>query len=141
MTQPTIEISVDKSKMDVDLIQGFLSKSYWAEGRTIEQVRATIDNSIPFGLFFNGQQIAFARVVTDRVVFAYLMDVFVVPEHRGHGYASRLLKYILNYPEIARVQTWLLKTKDAHPLYEKMGFVVVNDAERWMIRSVDEPSR
>ncbi len=98
----------------------------------MEQVRVSIDNSIPFGFFLDGEQIGFARVLTDRTAFAYLLDVFVVRTQRNNGYATMLMKYILEFPEFVGVHTWLLKTKDAHSLYERFGFSAVDDAERLM---------
>ena len=132
MTDSKIDISTDRAKLDLPMIHGFLTKTYWADGRTMEQVRVSIDNSIPFGLFLDGEQIGFARVLTDLAVFAYLLDVFVVRSHRNNGYATMLMKYILEFPEFVGVDTWLLKTKDAHSLYERFGFSVVDDAERLM---------
>ncbi|MEM7312558.1 MAG: GNAT family N-acetyltransferase [Planctomycetota bacterium] len=131
----TIEITSDPNRMDVATIHGFLSGTYWAQGRTREQVAQTIRHSVPFGLFLDGQQTGFLRVVSDQTVFAYLMDVFVLPEYRGNGYARRLLSHAMDDDRFTDVSTWLLKTKDAHGLYERLGFVVVPDAERYMVRT------
>lgn len=129
-----VEIRTDPSSFDLQMIADFLSHTYWAEGRTTEQVRATIENSDCFGAFITDQQIGFARVVTDRVAFAYVMDVFVLPEHRNQGHATTLMQYILDYPALADVQNWLLKTQDAQSFYERFGFQAVVDAERMMSR-------
>jgi hypothetical protein len=72
-----ITVSKDKSKLDVPFIQNFLKDIYWAAGRTMEEVQRTIDASVCFGIYLDGKQIGFARVITDYVVFAYLMDVFI----------------------------------------------------------------
>jgi hypothetical protein len=80
-----ISISTDKAKLDVPFIQHFLKDIYWAAGRTIDEVQRTIDASFCFGIYLDGKQIGFARVVTDYVVFAYLMDVFIDEAHRGKG--------------------------------------------------------
>jgi N-acetylglutamate synthase-like GNAT family acetyltransferase len=130
-----IEISSDRNRMDISLIHDFLTRTYWAEGRSVSQVRRSIEHSIPFGLFLNETQIAFARVVSDQTVFAYLMDVFVVPEQQGFGYAQRLLKHIMSRPEFSSVGTWMLKTRDAHGLYEKLGFQQVDEPELWMVKT------
>lgn len=127
------EISTDPSRLDLAMIQRFLSQTYWAEGRTIEQVRATVENSVPFGIYLDNRQIGFARVVSDRVVFAYLMDVFILPEHRGNGYAAQLMQYVLDCEELSQVKTWTLKTRDSQFLYEKFGFTAMDDAERLMV--------
>ena len=132
-----LEIHTDPASFDLQMITDFLSQTYWAEGRTTEQVRTTIENSHCFGAFIAGEQIGFARVVTDRVAFAYLMDVFVLPEHRNQGHATTLMQYILDYPEFADIHNWLLKTRDAQSFYERLGFQTVVDAERMMSRRHD----
>ena len=129
-----IEITTDPASFDVQMIRDFLSATYWAEGRTTDQVRTTIENSHCFGAFIADRQIGFARVVTDCVAFAYVMDVFVLPEHRNQGHATTLMQYILDYPEFAGIQNWLLKTRDAQSFYERFGFQAVVDAERMMSR-------
>ena len=68
-----IRISTDKDKLDISFIHKFLTNTYWAKGRTMEEVKTTIENSYCFGIYSNGKQIGFARVVTDYVVFAYIM--------------------------------------------------------------------
>ena len=117
-----IVVSTDKSKLDVPFIQNFLKDIYWAAGRTIEEVQTTIDASFCFGIYLDGEQIGFARVVTDYVVFAYLMDVFIDEKHRRKGYSSILIDAMMKEPELRQVKIWRLATSDAHFLYEKFGF-------------------
>ncbi|HDL01382.1 MAG TPA: N-acetyltransferase, partial [candidate division Zixibacteria bacterium] len=116
-------ISTDKSKLDIEAIHDYLcNKSYWAKGRSFENVRKSIDNSICFGLYDSENKIlGFARVVTDKVVFAYLMDFFIFDEYQGDGLGKKLAKYIIEYPEL-QVRLWFLATDSAHGLYEKFGF-------------------
>ena len=130
-----IEITSDPQRMDLAVIHEFLSQTYWARGRTLDQVAQTIRHSVPFGLFLDGHQIGFLRVVSDQTVFAYLMDVFVLPEHRGNGYARQLLSHAIQDERFVGVSTWMLKTGDAHGLYAQHGFVVVPDAELYMVRT------
>src|SRR5437763_7677158 len=127
------EISTDRSRLDRELIHRFLSEeSYWAKGRPREIVDRSIENSVCFGVYEgDGEQVAFARVVTDRSTFAWLADVFVVPEHRGQGLGKRLVETILSDPELAGVKRWLLGTADAHTLYSRYGF---GQKERFMSR-------
>jgi len=132
-----VEISNDPARLDLPMIHRFLTQTYWAEGRTIEQVQMTIDNSLPFGLYLDGNQIGFARVVTDRVAIAYVMDVFVLPEYRRQGYATMLMQYVLACPELGQVKTWYLKTRDARGLYEKLGFKSTDGDNRMMVRIAD----
>ena len=131
-----IIISTDKNKLDIPLIYSFLSKSYWAKGRTSAQVEKSIENSRCYGMYLNGEQIGFTRVVTDKVVFAYLMDVFIVENQRGKGYATQLMNAILEDEDIAQVQNWFLRTNDAQPFYAKFGFSELEHPERTMIRQV-----
>ncbi len=127
-----ITISTDKTKLDVPFIQDFLKDIYWASGRTIDEVQTTIDSSFCFGIYLNDVQIGFARVVTDYVVFAYLMDVFIAEEHRGKGYSSVLIDSMMNEPVLKNIKIWRLATSDAHFLYEKFGFKALAHPEKMM---------
>ena len=127
-----VSVSTDKNKLDVAFIQQFLKDIYWAAGRTIEEVQITIDNSFCFGIYLNDKQIGFARVITDYVVFAYLMDVFIVEEHRGKGYSSILINSMMTEPKLKEVKIWRLATSDAHFLYQKFGFTALGNPEKMM---------
>ncbi|MBU2996210.1 GNAT family N-acetyltransferase [Cellulophaga baltica] len=134
----SLVFSTDKSKLDVHKIQQYISnESYWGEGRSVEDVEITITNSFCFGLYAeNGNQIAFTRVVTDHILFAYLMDVIVFTEFQGNGYGKQLINYVMTHELIKKVKTVALKTKDAHGLYERHGFKKVGDSKFWM--SIDK---
>ena len=127
-----ITISTDKTKLDVPFIQHFLKDIYWAAGRTLDEVQTSIDHSFCFGIYLNDQQIGFARVITDYVVFAYLMDVFIVEEHRGKGYSSLLIENMMKEPVLRNIKIWRLATKDAHFLYRKFGFNELANPEKLM---------
>jgi GNAT superfamily N-acetyltransferase len=127
-----ITVSTDKNKLDVPFIQHFLKDIYWAAGRTIEEVQTTIDHSFCFGIYLDEKQIGFARVITDYIVFAYVMDVFITEEHRGKGYSSILVDAMMKEPQLKQVQVWRLATADAHYLYEKFGFSPLAKPERMM---------
>ncbi len=127
-----IVVSTDKSKLDVPFIQNFLKDIYWAAGRTIDEVQTTIDASFCFGIYLDDKQIGFARVVTDYVVFAYLMDVFIDSNHRGKGYSSILIEAMMKEPQLQQVKIWRLATSDAHFLYEKFGFTPLAHPEKMM---------
>ena len=129
-----IEVSDDPSKLDVPLIHDYLcNRSYWGRGRTLKQVKESIDNSICFGAYADSQFAGFTRVVTDKVAFAYVLDLFVLEEFREQGISRKLVEAMLEHPELQTVN-WLLGTNDAHGLYEKYGFKVVNDPHRLMRR-------
>ena len=128
-------ISTDRARLDVPFIHNFLSKdSYWAQGRPIETVRRSIENSLNFGLYQGEQQIGFARVVTDYATFAWLADVFVVDAHRGRGLGKWLVEVIISHPELQKFRRWVLATKDAHEIYRQFGFIELRRPERWMER-------
>jgi N-acetylglutamate synthase-like GNAT family acetyltransferase len=131
-----IIVSDDKSKLDVELIHKFLTTSYWAEGRTIEQVKNSIKHSICFGVYKDDKQIGFARVLTDCTVFAYLMDVFILEEFRGNGFSKFLLNTIFEDDRFKSVKKWMLATRDAHSLYAQFGFGQIRNAERLMEKVV-----
>jgi len=130
-----ITISTDKTRLDIKLIHEFLTKSYWAEGRSLEQVKISIDNSLCFGIYLRDEQIGFARVLTDKVVFAYLMDVFILDKYRGKGYSKMLLNKIFANRELQSVGKWFLATQDAHGLYKQFGFKEIENPEKLMSRT------
>jgi GNAT superfamily N-acetyltransferase len=127
-----ITVSTDKSKLDVPFIQHFLKDIYWAAGRTIAEVQTTIAHSFCFGIYLGDKQIGFARVITDYVVFAYVMDVFITEEYRGKGYSSLLIDNMMNEPQLKNIQIWRLATTDAHFLYRKFGFKELAHPEKLM---------
>jgi GNAT superfamily N-acetyltransferase len=128
-------ISTDKSKIDVEAVHDYLcNRSYWAKGRSLERVQKSIDNSICFGLYdADKNMLGFARVVTDKVVFAYLMDFFIFEEYQGKGLGTKLVKHIVEQPDL-QVRLWFLATKTAHGLYKKFGFSGLDDPERYMFK-------
>lgn len=135
--QDKIYFSDNRNDMDLQLIFNVLKNSYWASSRTFEEQKLAIENTLCFGLFKNNKQIAFARVMTDKVFFAYLLDVFVVEEEQGKGYSKLLIDKILNYSVLKNVDKWILATKDAHSLYKKFGFGEVKKPEMLMEKLSD----
>ena len=131
-----ITVSTDKSKLDVPFIQSFLKDVYWAAGRTMEEVKIAIDSSFCFGIYLEEKQIGFCRVITDYVVFAYVMDVFIDGNHRGKGYSSILINAMMTEPELQQVKIWRLATSDAHFLYKKFGFNSLAHPEKMMEKIV-----
>jgi GNAT superfamily N-acetyltransferase len=126
------EISTERSRLDITLIHDFLSSSYWAKGVPRSVVEKSIEHSLCFGAFLDDRQVGFARVITDFATFAYLADVFVIPEHRGRGVSKLLLRAILGHPELQGLRRFLLATRDAHGLYAQFGFQPLAQPENFM---------
>lgn len=131
-----ITVSTDKSQLDVVFIHNFTKDIYWAAPRTMEEVQLCIDNSFCFGIYLDDQQIGFARVITDYVVFAYVMDVFIDEKHRGNGYSSILIDTMMQEPALGQIKIWRLATTDAHFLYRKFGFKSLAHPEKLMEKVV-----
>jgi GNAT superfamily N-acetyltransferase len=119
---PGYEIDADKSRLNIDLIHKFLAASYWSEGIPREIVLKSIQESDCFGVYKSGEQVGFARVISDHATFAYLADVFVIPEEQGRGLGKWLMATIMNAAQYRNLRRWLLATKDAHELYRQFGF-------------------
>jgi GNAT superfamily N-acetyltransferase len=116
------EIDTDKARLDREAIHGFLVASAWAEGIPQPVLARAIEHSIAFGLYRDRRQVGFARVVTDQATFAYIADVFVLPEERGKGLGRWLVETVLAHPELQGLRRWLLGTRSAHGLYRRCGF-------------------
>lgn len=120
--QDGFDISTDRTRLDLELMQDFLSQTYWAKGITREAIEKCVAGSLCFGLYEGTAQIGFARVVTDKATFAYLADVFVLPEYQNRGLGSFLLTAIKSHPNLQSLRRMLLFTKDSHAFYSKLGF-------------------
>ncbi len=139
-------VSTDPAKLDLGAIHGFLAQSYWASTRSREAIERTLAHSLCFGVYAIGEvdaagtsgepcrQVGFARVVTDYTTFAWLCDVFVAEEARGHGLGKQLVETVLAHPELQGLRRWVLATRDAQELYRRFGFTDLADPTRWMER-------
>lgn len=128
-------VSTDLSRLDVSMIYRFLSEeSTWAVGIGRDVVERAIDNSLCFGGYVDGRQVAFARVVTDYATFGNLADVFVLPAYRGRGYGIRLLQAVMDHPSLQGLRRFTLATADAHALYRRFGFTAPTRPELLMER-------
>jgi GNAT superfamily N-acetyltransferase len=133
MNMTSIEISTDRGRLDVAMIHAFLADdSYWVPGISRSSVEKCIKHSLCFGVYTDNRQIAFARVVTDYVRYAHLLDVFVLPEFRGRGLGKLLMSNILSHPELGTIARYTLGTQDAHGLYAQYGFTAIAIPERQM---------
>lgn len=125
-------VSSDPSHLQLDVVHRFLARSYWARGIPQEVVARSIAGSITFGLYLRGDQVGFARVISDCATFAYVADVFVLEPHRGRGLARWMMECILETPELQGLRRWLLVTRDAHDLYRSVGFSAASQPEGFM---------
>jgi len=140
MNHPVIEsrregyvISTDKARLDIDAIHAYLTRSYWSPGIPKAVVERAIAGALCFGLFTEaGNQVGFARMITDAVTFAYLADVYVLEEHQGKGLGKWLIETILAHPSLQGLRRILLATRDAHGLYEQYGFKPLAKPEGFM---------
>lgn len=115
-------LSAEPGDQQAERIHAFLTRCYWSEGISLELVRRSMAGSLCFGIFKEGLQVGFARVVTDRATFAYLCDVYVLEELRGRGLGTWLMESVVAHPDLQGLRRFTLVTRDAHELYEKFGF-------------------
>lgn len=126
-------ISSDPTRLDLDVIHGFLANCYWAKGIPRDTVARSIEHSLCFGVYDStGQQVGFARVVSDFATVAYLGDVFILESHRGRGLSKWMMECITAHPSLQGLRRWILLTRDAHALYAKFGFTPVAKPDRYM---------
>jgi GNAT superfamily N-acetyltransferase len=126
-------ITTDQNFLDLDMIHNYLcNESYWSKGITIDRVQRSIENSMCFGIYKHDKQVGLARVITDKAIFAYLCDVFILDEYRGNGLSKWLLQTILAHPELQGLKRWTLATLDAHGLYKQFGFSPLGTPGNWM---------
>ncbi len=115
-------IDTDLARIDFDFVHAYLTRSYWSEGVPLDVVVSAARHSIVWGVYEGESQVGYARVVTDRATFAWLCDVFVIEEHRGKGYGEWLVRTVVKHPALSGLRRFSLGTRDAHSLYEKVGF-------------------
>jgi GNAT superfamily N-acetyltransferase len=122
----------DPSEFDTDAIHAFLAGTYWSPGIARAVVERAIAGSLCIGVLDGGRQIGFARLVTDRATFAYLADVYVIPEYRGLGVSHAMLTRLFAHPDLQGLRRIMLVTRDAHGLYEKFGFTPLKKPQNVM---------
>ena len=128
-----LEFDCDPARLDRDMIHHYLSQqSYWAAGLPRDIFERSLASSLCFGAYADGQQVAFARMITDQATFAYLADVFVLPQWRGQGISKALMAFIMAYPGLQNLRRMMLATADAHGLYAQYGFTALSSPQRMM---------
>lgn len=140
------EITSNPTDLDLKVIHAFVSESYWAKNMPMATLKKAISNSLVFGVYkTSGEQVGFARVVTDKATFAYLADVFVLEECRGLGLSKLLMQSVCAHPDLQGLRRFMLATSDAHGLYSQFGFTQVENPEIlmqiWQPKIYDESAR
>jgi GNAT superfamily N-acetyltransferase len=131
------EIDDDPGRVDLDAVHAFLAQeAYWSRGIPRDVLSRAIAGSLNFGLYHDGSQAGFARVVTDKATFAWLCDVYVLAEHRGRGLGHWLVQTVLDHPDLQGLRRFLLATADAHQVYAECGFEPLADPKPWMSISI-----
>lgn len=121
-------------QIDTDEVVSLLKTTYWANKRSKEQIRKSMEHSSCYGIYLDDEQklVGFARVISDFATTYYLADVVIDQAYRHQGLGKALVSYIVSLPEYTGLRGLLL-TKDAHGLYEKYGFETVDG--RAMVKS------
>jgi ribosomal protein S18 acetylase RimI-like enzyme len=118
-------ITTEVGELDLDAIHAYLTRSYWCEGISKELVAKAMAGSLCFGLLEGRRQVGFARAVTDRATYAYLCDVYVLEDYQGRGLGTWLMRELMTHPDLQGLRRLGLVTRDAHRLYEKLGFTAL----------------
>ena len=127
-------ISADPVRLDSRAIHAYLTGSYWSEGIPQDVIQRALKNSFCIGAYTtDGSQVGLVRIITDYATYAYLCDVYVLESHRRRGLAKAMVKFGMEIPELQGLRSWNLRTRDAHGVYEELGFKVVDNPEGYMI--------
>ena len=130
------EISTAHARLDMAFVHGELARTYWSPGIPRAVVEKAAENSMVFGIYrASGEQVGFARLVTDNATFAYLCDVVVTGTQRGKGLGKWLNECIVSHPDLKGLRRWLLATRDAHGLYRQAGWTPLKAPEKLMERN------
>ncbi len=125
-------VSTDPARLDAPAIHAYLRISYWAEEIPLDVVRRSLEHSLCFGLYEGSRQIGLARVISDYTTFAYLCDVYVLPERQGQGLGKWLMECVMSHPSLQGLRRLMLATSDAHGLYRRFGFTEPAAPDRLM---------
>lgn len=137
-----IKISSEQNELRMSDIHAMLSNAFWSLGITEKEIYKGIQNSaLVVGAYDNKQQVGFLRVISDKIRFAYIMDVIVAESYRRKGIGQKMVKFAMEHIEMKDVYQWLLITKDAHGVYAKCGFQKLRNPELWMSIINPRPDR
>ena len=135
----TYTVSDDPARLDVNAMHAYLRRAYWSEEIPLEVIERAVRASLCIGAYdANGAQVGLARFISDFATFAYVCDVYVLEEHRGHGLSKAMMAMATSHPKLQGLRRWMLVTLDAHGLYEQFGFRPIANSERFMERIVPD---
>ncbi len=123
-TREQYVVDDDPGRLDMFYIMADLQQSYWAPERSRETMAAAMEGSVCLGLYCEDRQVGFARAVTDKVTFAWVCDVMVHRDYRGVGLGKFLMDCLHEHPDVKPCRQIVLRTDDAHGLYEQFGYSV-----------------
>src|SRR5262245_52692984 len=132
-------VSLDPARIQLDLVYGWLHTCYWSRGVRRDVVERAFANSLVAGAYRDGRQLGVARAVTDQATFAWLCDVFVDETAPGQGIATAMVAALVEDPRLQTLRRWCLGTRDAHAVYQRLGFEPV-DPRIWM-QYLPDPTR
>ena len=126
-------ISDDPARLDATAIHAYLTRSYWSENIPLETIQRALHGSLCIGAYTEaGGQVGLVRIISDHATYAYLCDVYVLEEHRGHGLSKAMLALTLRHPKLQGLRRWSLRTRDAHSLYTRFGFKPLEHPESYL---------
>ena len=134
---PGFTLSNDHARLPYADIHRWLAReSYWSANIPFDTLKRALEHSVPFAIYDDatGSLAAFGRVITDQATFAYVGDVFVLPEYRGRGLSKWLMEAMAAHPSLQGLRRWVLLTRDGHGLYARTGYTPLQQPERWMER-------
>ena len=130
-----VEISTDRSRLNLAYCYDVIANSYWGGGRTRGEFDKSVEMSVPVGAYCDGKQVGFARAASDFIAIAYVADVFVDPDYRRCGIGAKMIEALHGHADLQRVKRWLLATHDMQPLYRQHGYADLDDV---MMMRVDD---
>lgn len=126
--------NTDKKKLNTTVIHKVLSKNEFTKGVTFDTVKKSIKKSLCFGLYKDGQNVGFARIVSDYATISYISDIFILEEHYTEELYAWMVESILSHPELVDVKNWLVKNNNGYSVYDKFGFEKYDEAQKILIK-------